>query len=148
MSCKVLLSGAVNGNFESFEKRLNSANAKAGPFAAVFVVGAFFAPGSSTAACPESSIQFIDKFSQLPMPVYFFVDEGACSAPRDAAVDANCHSHAITVTNIYEPSDIVLFRLRIGRSAGTDCKTRGQHSAVSGMQWHSERLRLERCLLC
>jgi hypothetical protein len=76
MSRKILLSGAVNGNFEAFEKRLKSVNAKAGPFAGVFIVGQLFAPGSRVAACPETVIQFVDRCANLPLPVYFFVCDG------------------------------------------------------------------------
>lgn len=76
MSCRALVCGAVNGKFEAFEKRLKSVRDKAGPFAAVFIVGQLFADGESSAACPESTINAIERLVQLDLPVYFIVNDG------------------------------------------------------------------------
>jgi hypothetical protein len=76
MSCRVLLCGAVNGKFDIFEKRLKNVREKAGPFAAVFIVGQLFEAGESSVACPESTINAIERLMQLDIIVYFIVDEG------------------------------------------------------------------------
>lgn len=76
MSCRALICGAVNGKFEAFEKRLKTVRDKAGPFAAVFIVGQLFEAGERSAACPESTINALHRLNQLDIPVYFIVDEG------------------------------------------------------------------------
>jgi hypothetical protein len=76
MPCRALLCGAVNGKFEAFEKRLKSVTDKAGPFAAAFIVGQLFEDGESSAACPESTINAIQRLIQLDILVYFISSEG------------------------------------------------------------------------
>ena len=84
MSCRALLCGAINGKFEAFEKRLKTVREKAGPFAAVFIVGQLFEDGSPSAACPETTINAIERLIQLDIPVYFILDEGATAIPKKA----------------------------------------------------------------
>lgn len=76
MSCRALLCGAINGKFEAFEKRLKAVREKAGPFAAVFIVGQLFEEGSPSAACPETTVNALERLIQLDIPVYFILDEG------------------------------------------------------------------------
>ena len=47
---KVLVAGSVNGRFREFFDKLGAVNAKNGPFACCFCVGAFFAPAAAHSA--------------------------------------------------------------------------------------------------
>ena len=46
MSLKILVSGDAEGNISALFKRVETVNAKAGPFEMLLCVGSFFGPGN------------------------------------------------------------------------------------------------------
>ena len=70
---KILISGAVNGEFESLFAAVAKAHAKSGPFAAVLCTGPFFGPAGTTTA------------SRAPVPTYYVQEQ------HDRRAPGNCH---------------------------------------------------------
>ena len=85
MSAKVLVCGDVGGRFAALLKAVTSANAKAGPFDALFVVGSFFAADSEQAAAGEE-----EKLpASFPIPTYCIAGDERSSPPH-ALPDDGC----------------------------------------------------------
>lgn len=85
MPAKILLCGAVNGEFEALKKRVESVNSKAGPFDALLCVGRFFAEGDAAAEVPSFVKACVDGSQQLVVPTYFI---GASGLGAEAALIA------------------------------------------------------------
>eukprot|EP01052_Picozoa_sp_SAG31_P018477 SAG31_NODE_1310_length_8870_cov_2.332231_11_plen_143_part_00 len=77
MSAKILISGDVGGSFAALMKAVSSANAKAGPFEALFVVGTFFAKeGGEHELAPYLSGRLA-----IPLPTYFIAGDEVAKPP-------------------------------------------------------------------
>ena len=66
MSTKILVAGDTGGKFARLMKTVGNAHAKAGPFDAVFCVGAFFGPTSH-----KEMIPYLTGQAKVPVPTFF-----------------------------------------------------------------------------
>ena len=76
MSVKVLVCGPVHGKIDTLLKRIATVNTKAGPFAAVLCVGAFFEDGDAGAPCPAWVKDLAAGDKSPAVPIYFTGGDG------------------------------------------------------------------------
>ena len=70
-STKVLIAGDTDGKFAKLIKTISSAHAKAGPFDAVFCVGAFF--GGDAEETRKAMIPYLTGQQTVPVPTFFIL---------------------------------------------------------------------------
>ena len=104
---KVLLVGPVKGNIDTLLKRVQTANAKAGPFAAVLAVGQFFEHGDAGAVCPSWFSSCLDGQTKLSIPLFFSSGDGVTQLAAHLWCSHLAHL-AVSLSNMMPAPRIVL----------------------------------------
>lgn len=142
---KVLVSGAPLGNLDHLFSRVSKANAKSGPFDALFVTGPIFETANDNEA-PEGSsdvASYVSGAKRAPIPTYFIGAYGkdakasmrAAKAPPETEPPSDAsqpnvfylgragavHLHGLTVTYLDGLYDVDAFELPPPPDAGDAC---------------------------
>ena len=144
---KILLCGDVRGKLPALYKRFDAVNKKAGPFEAIFCVGAFLPPPNDDPHDdPTAALRpYVEGKERAPIPTYF-LDAGGSELPAavgegdgkgDASQGGGMGTRvAHNITHLGKPGVAVLHGLRIAVLPGCPF---GPNSVLSGSEAGEEK---------